>query len=195
MRPITHLDLIIFLATIFSIGVPPPALAQNEAVPSTTPAAQATPPQADGLWTVSTAPADQPTAARTFQMCVTHAPTYMAQMMAYAKKMQAALKTDTKISNEVRTPTSQSYDFVTTMTFPTGGTLTQRGSSQRSFPDDKHRTQRMQTTAMAQGLPGPQPPTNMDTVTTSTWVSADCGDVKPTSVEDLPEPGWHPGMR
>jgi hypothetical protein len=141
------------------------------------------PPRADGLWTVSTSFADQPDKGRTVQECVTHDPTWLAQMKAYTDKARAATKIDFKISNENRTPTSWSYDFVSSIVpSGSGATINESGSRQFLFPDDKHRTER--ETATSTG-PFSVKPMNIDSVKTSTWISADCGDVKPLSVDKL----------
>ena len=147
-------------------------------------ATTSTPPQTDGLWAISIAPEGQPDKARLSQLCVTHDPAYLAQMKAVADKMLKLVKVEQTISNEKRTPTSWSYDYVRTMgpIKGDGPAMTYRGSRQLTFPDDKHRTTRETVT----GTLGTLPALNRDQVTTMTWISQDCGDVKPISLEDFP---------
>jgi hypothetical protein len=141
-------------------------------------------PQTDGLWSVSIAPENQPDKARLSQLCITHDPAYLAQMQAYADKLLTMVKVEQKITNEKRTKTSWSYDYIRTMSpiHGDGPAMTYSGSRQINFPDDKHRTTRETTV----GKLGTLPALNLDQVTTMTWISQDCGDVKPISIENFP---------
>ena len=63
-----------------------------------------------------------------------------------------------------------------------GPVMTNSGSRQIIFPDDKHRT----TRETVIGKIGTLPALNIDQVTTMTWISHDCGDVKPIFIENFP---------
>ena len=115
---------------------------------------------------------------RTFQLCATDDPSSRAKMESYLDGVRTSgMMEGQTISNKKVTATSLSYDFVRS-----SGVLLGNGSHEMSIPDSKHRTVRNTFKGTMNGQA-----VSTDETTTSTWIKADCGDVKPIDLDNLPK--------
>jgi len=121
-----------------------------------------------GLWNVSRTYSDRPRDPLTFPICISHDPAYLNQARADLSAQVGYLGPDLKITDERRTATSHSYDYVSDDI---------RGHELDSYPDGKHVT-RTVTIKGTMGAP------DVQTVSKFIWAKSDCGLVAPTSPLD-----------
>jgi hypothetical protein len=141
-----------------------------DAVAATIASGAPIPARAAGLWDMTETSADGTASPRTYQVCVTYDPSVTAERKTSLDRLRTAMPDQGyKRSNEQRTTTSSSFDFVRSI-----GVMPGSGRMQISFPDDKHRSIKRTFKGTTNSVP-----INIDTTTTMTWIGADCGSVKP----------------